>query len=156
MCFIMTKLNKALKQACLLSFTLLFSFPFAFADNFPTTDHIVSGEVTYVVDGDTLDVDKTRVRLWGINTPERGEAGYEDAKEFLKNITLNATLKCMAFYYDRWKRTVASCEVNGQDIGRIMVLAGMAEDYTRYSKGFYAKDQEQAKIERRGFWQFSP
>lgn len=39
------------------------------------------GIVTEIVDGDTLDVNNVRVRLAMVNTPEVGEAGYEQAKE---------------------------------------------------------------------------
>src|SRR2546427_2564431 len=38
--------------------------------------------VTYIVDGDTLDVGSTRVRLALVNSPEVGEAGYAEAKQF--------------------------------------------------------------------------
>lgn len=121
--------------------------PLAAAD-YPQTKEIITGSATYIVDGDTLDVGKTRIRLWGINTPERGEQGYQDAKDYLKKLTQNAELRCKIFYYDKWKRTVASCEIEGQDIGRIMVLSGMAIDYKKYSKGFYAEEAARAKKPR--------
>jgi len=38
--------------------------------------------VTYIVDGDTLDVGSTRIRLALVNTPEVGEPGYTEAKQF--------------------------------------------------------------------------
>jgi micrococcal nuclease len=44
------------------------------------------GKVTAIVDGDTLDIDNIRVRLTLVNTPERGEAGYAEAKEFVKSV----------------------------------------------------------------------
>ena len=46
--------------------------------------------VYHVVDGDTIDVQldsgavEDRVRLIGVNAPERGEPGYKEAKEYLK------------------------------------------------------------------------
>jgi endonuclease YncB( thermonuclease family) len=40
------------------------------------------GTVTEIVDGDTLDVNNVRVRLSLVNTPERGDSGYQEAKEF--------------------------------------------------------------------------
>ncbi len=47
-------------------------------------------KVTYIVDGDTLDVDTgDRVRLICIDTPERGKYYYSEAKEYLKSLTLN-------------------------------------------------------------------
>lgn len=133
----------------------LWASPLRAAD-YPPTDHLVTGPSRYIVDGDTLDVGKTRIRLWGINTPERKEPGYEDAKEFLRKLTENATLNCAAFYYDKWKRTVASCEIDGQDIGRMMVLSGMAQDYTKYSNGFYQKDEAKARLDKVGLWKAIP
>jgi endonuclease YncB( thermonuclease family) len=41
-----------------------------------------TGMITEIVDGDTLDVNNVRVRLSLVNTPERGESGYQEAKEF--------------------------------------------------------------------------
>src|SRR2546430_14263709 len=39
-------------------------------------------KVTYIVDGDTLDVGSTRIRLTLVNSPEVGQPGYAEAKEF--------------------------------------------------------------------------
>ena len=38
--------------------------------------------VTYIVDGDTLDVGSARVRLTLVNSPEVGQPGYTEAKQF--------------------------------------------------------------------------
>src|SRR5437667_12605727 len=38
--------------------------------------------VTYIVDGDTLDVGSTRIRLTLVNSPEVGQPGYSEAEEF--------------------------------------------------------------------------
>jgi len=42
--------------------------------------------VTRVIDGDTVETDIGEIRLLGINTPERGKAYYQEAKDFLKQI----------------------------------------------------------------------
>ncbi len=50
--------------------------------------------VTYVVDGDTLEIETgERVRFVCIDTPERGESGYSEAKEYLKGLVLNKEIK---------------------------------------------------------------
>jgi endonuclease YncB( thermonuclease family) len=49
----------------------------------------ISGPVTYVVDGDTLDINDVRIRLSLVNTPEVGEAGFEPAKEFVESLCLD-------------------------------------------------------------------
>src|SRR5438445_6582188 len=38
--------------------------------------------VTYIVDGDTLDVGSTRIRLALVNSSEVGQPGYAEAKQF--------------------------------------------------------------------------
>ena len=44
----------------------------------------LGGKVTKIVDGDTLDIDGTRIRLALVNTPEREETGYAEATEFTR------------------------------------------------------------------------
>jgi endonuclease YncB( thermonuclease family) len=44
------------------------------------------GIVTEIVDGDTIDVNNVRIRLSMVNTPERGEVGYNDATDFTESI----------------------------------------------------------------------
>ncbi len=46
-----------------------------------------------MVDGDTIDVDGVgRIRLVGVNTPEKGQPGYQEAKDFVKNLCLGKTV----------------------------------------------------------------
>ena len=44
------------------------------------------GTVTEIVDGDTIDVNNVRIRLSMVNTPERGEPGYNEATELTKSL----------------------------------------------------------------------
>jgi hypothetical protein len=44
-----------------------------------------TGTVTDIVDGDTLDVNNVRVRLSLVNTPERGDSGYSEAKGYTES-----------------------------------------------------------------------
>ncbi|HXV45267.1 MAG TPA: thermonuclease family protein [Nitrososphaera sp.] len=46
----------------------------------------ITGTVTRVVDGDTLDIDNIRIRLALVNTPEIDEAGYEESKQFTSDL----------------------------------------------------------------------
>ena len=45
---------------------------------------VTSGAITKLIDGDTLDVNSIRVRLSLVDTPEIGEAGYEEASAFVR------------------------------------------------------------------------
>jgi micrococcal nuclease len=49
----------------------------------------ISGPVTHVVDGDTLDLSGTvRIRLALVNTPEEGQEGFDSAKKFVEDLCL--------------------------------------------------------------------
>ena len=57
--------------------------------NANTSDDIeLEGTVTKVVDGDTLDINGTRIRLAIVDTPERGQPGYDKAKILLNHFAL--------------------------------------------------------------------
>ncbi len=52
-------------------------------------EYEASGLCYHVVDGDTIDVEGVgRIRLVGVNTPERGQPGYQEAKDFLEQMCL--------------------------------------------------------------------
>lgn len=48
----------------------------------------LSGPVTNVVDGDTLDINGIRIRLALVNTPEEGQPGFDSAKKFVEDLCL--------------------------------------------------------------------
>ncbi|OQD58785.1 putative nuclease [Methanobrevibacter arboriphilus JCM 13429 = DSM 1125] len=51
------------------------------------------GFCDHVIDGDTIDVRGVgRIRLVGVNTPERGELGYQNATDFVKSKCLGKTI----------------------------------------------------------------
>lgn len=52
----------------------------------PSVKFEYHGKVTRIIDGDTLEVDGRRIRLVGINTPERGELGFYEATNFLESL----------------------------------------------------------------------
>ncbi|MFZ2216653.1 MAG: thermonuclease family protein [Methanothermobacter tenebrarum] len=64
--------------------------PDTWPDKIPTSDVDAEGTCTHVVDGDTIDVQGVgRVRLAAINTPEEGEPGYQEAKDYVTQVCLN-------------------------------------------------------------------
>jgi len=114
-----------------------------------------------VLDGDTLGVGTARVRLWGIDAPELRQGCTRDgkayacgskAREALTRLIRGQDMTCEAVDRDRYRRTVARCTVGGEDLGGLLVRAGWALDYRRYSKGRYTTDQAMAKASRAGLW----
>lgn len=115
-----------------------------------------------VIDGDTIEVRGERVRLHGIDAPERdqscqdgGGRSYpcgQHARVSLALILASRKVECSIETKDRYGRLVGICTVDGHDIGEAMVRAGWAVDFARYSKGAYAAAEADAKANRRGMW----
>jgi endonuclease YncB( thermonuclease family) len=91
------------------------------------------------IDGDTLKLDGQRYRLWGIDAPERDEAGGTEATLALRAIIEGQRLSCDALYTDPYQRPVVRCTLpDGSDPSCTLVARGHAEDWPKYSKGHYA------------------
>ena len=90
-----------------------------------------TGFVERIVDGDTVIINGNSTRLLGINTPERGEIYYEEAKLFLENLILNQTveLKFGKDKIDKYKRKLAWIFLNGKNINFELVRNGWANVY---------------------------
>lgn len=102
----------------------------------------VTGRVKYVVDGDSLYIGshKPQVRLWGVNTPEIGERGYNAAKSQLEILTAGVVVTCQVMHRDKYGRTVGRCYLpDGQDIGRVLLNKGLAHEMRGFSKGYYSR-----------------
>jgi endonuclease YncB( thermonuclease family) len=115
-----------------------------------------------IIDGDTLEIHGTRIRLWGIDAPEsaqlcRGEdslqyrCGAKAANE-LDAFIASRPVNCSPITLDRYGRTVASCSVDRVDLAQWLVSGGLALDWPQYSKGKYEAAQRNAQRAGRGMW----
>ena len=97
---------------------------------------IRKGEVVYVEDGDTIDVSPVegayiqRIRLVGVNTPEQDDPGYNEAKEFVKEMCLGKEVSfdvddCKP--YDEYHRILAVVYLNGTNLNAELLKGGYAE-----------------------------
>jgi micrococcal nuclease len=94
-----------------------------------------SGEVTgkcyHVVDGDTIDVEGVgRVRFVGVNTPERGESGYSEAKNYIKDQCLYQVVSVDvddAKPKDKYGRTLAVVYIGDLNLNQQLLIKGHAE-----------------------------
>jgi micrococcal nuclease len=91
----------------------------------------VSGKCYKVVDGDTIDVEGVgRVRFVGVNTPERGQAGYKTAKDYVTSMCLGKTVGLdidNAKNKDKYDRTLAVVYVDGVNLNQELLKKGYAE-----------------------------
>jgi len=124
-------------------------------------------EAIRVVDGDTLalrrwPLPEHRVRLWGIDAPERhqwcADAAGENyacgakATRFLRDLIADRELRCDYRSRDRYGRDVARCWTEGLDLGLAMVRGGWAVDFSRYSGGYYLPSEMSAALHGDGMW----
>ncbi len=87
--------------------------------------------IDYVIDGDTVKSNGTSIRLLGINTPEKGELYYLEAKEFLETLVLNKTveLEYGKDKEDRYGRTLAYTYINRENVNLKLIEEGYANVY---------------------------
>ena len=113
-------------------------------DNFLNTDEQV--HVDRIIDGDTIESNKTSIRLLGINTPEKGELYYEEAKRFLENEILNKTvnLKYGKERYDKYDRVLAYVFLDNVNINLKLVEEGFANYYFYDGRDKYSNALEDA------------
>ena len=113
-----------------------------------------------VIDGDTIHLNKEKIRFSGIDTPEikqicnRNDEVIEcgiQAKELLINKISKNKVKCVKEGVDRYKRILAECFVNNQSLSKSLVREGYAFAYRKYSTKFI-KDEDFAKKNKKGMW----
>jgi endonuclease YncB( thermonuclease family) len=115
-----------------------------------------------IIDGDTLEIHRTRIRLWGIDAPESSQlcrgadslqyrCGAKAAND-LDAFVGRRPVSCIPISLDQYGRTVASCSVGGIDLGEWLVRNGLALDWPQYSRGKYDAAQRDADHAGRGIW----
>ena len=107
--------------------------------------------LAFVVDGDTIDIGRDRIRLNAVNAPERHEPGGRDATVALRSIIAGRPVRCVWDGTKTHRRYVAVCTVEGIDLGRELVRRGYAAACPRFSRR-YMGDERRAKGRRLGIW----
>lgn len=102
--------------------------------------------VTRVIDGDTIEAGNKTIRLLGINTPERGEKYYEEAKDFLGTQILNKTitLEYGKEREDKYHRTLAYVFLGEENINKKIIEMGFANYYFPSGKDKYYPEFKEA------------
>jgi endonuclease YncB( thermonuclease family) len=115
-----------------------------------------------VVDGDTLHAADARIRLVGIDAPEKAQTCRDDqghawacgvaAREQLKALVAHGAVRCAAQGHDRYGRTLAVCSAGDvADIGGALVREGYAVSYMD-KDARYAAAESAARAEGLGLW----
>jgi len=118
----------------LFSFALLVSN--LYSNREEQDDIELEGIVNYVVDGDTLDINDIRIRLALVDTPERGQDGYKEAREFVKNLCLNkkgeVDIDDGQRRGDRYGREIGVVYCDGINVNKELVENNLTKIYTEY------------------------
>jgi len=111
-----------------------------------------SGKVVGISDGDTIRVIHNgaaeRVRLWGIDCPEKRQPFGTRARQFTGDLAFGKDVTVEVRDVDRYGRTVGEIILpDGRNLNRELVKAGLAWWYRQYARG----DRELDRLEdRRG------
>jgi endonuclease YncB( thermonuclease family) len=146
--------------ALALASSLLLSPDFVAARSGPESGPLIG--VARVIDGDTIAVNDTRVRLEGIDAPETGQTCKRKwfgswpcgaaATAALENLLSGKTVSCDSRGLDKYGRTLGVCFVDGRDINAAMVRQGFAWAFVKYSSS-YVKEEAEARAGGLGIWQ---
>jgi endonuclease YncB( thermonuclease family) len=114
----------------------------------PTT---VAGVVIDVIDGDTVEVDGVgRVRLVGVDTPEIGDCGYDEARDELADLVLGKSVELVPAGVDdrdRYDRLLRYVDVDGVDAGLLLIEEGLAVSRYDSRDGYGEHQREQEYVQ---------
>jgi len=117
-------------------------------------------KATYVVDGDTIEIETgQKVRLIGINTPEKFMPYNKEATEFLKSQIENKSVVLQTNGVDKYNRILAHVFLGDKHINKEILKQGLGNLYY-YEKDKYYEDLEEAEQNARenqkNIWKKSP
>ena len=126
--------------------------------------NVIAGEISgfpNITDGDTIKILNNRIRLHGIDAPEKKQICIKNYKKYncgneatialTKRIDGNLVFCKVQNKLDRYKRYIGICFVGEVNLNKWMVRNGFAVAYRRYSKD-YIEDEEYAKKNKIGLW----
>jgi endonuclease YncB( thermonuclease family) len=124
------------------------------------------GTVVGISDGDTLtllDANKQRhrIRLDGIDAPERSQPYGQRARQSLASLAHGRTAQAHCPKTDRYGRAVCRVTVEGVDVGLEQIRRGLAWHYVRYAneqgvveRSEYEQAERAARSSGAGLWSF--
>ena len=122
----------------------------------PLFSFALEGKVVGVTDGDTIKIltpkrQQIKVRLYGIDAPEKKQPYGAAAKQYLADLVAGKTVQIEEHGKDRYKRVLGIVYFDGKDVNEILVLNGYAWAFTKYSK-IYESQERQARSKGLGLW----
>jgi endonuclease YncB( thermonuclease family) len=118
----------------------------------------ITGKVVKIADGDTLTIldssnEQHRIRLAGIDAPEKGQPFGIKARQALGDKVFSQTVRIEVIDVDRYKREVGRIYLGERFVNMEMVRDGFAWRYVQYDKpGEFSAAEADAREHRRGLW----
>jgi len=110
------------------------------------------------IDGDSLRVriagTEIELRLWGIDAPEKGQPGADEAQQALATLTVDRPLTAFVVEVDRFKRPIVRLRSGAIDVNLRLIEAGWAWWFRRFAPAMpaYGEAERKARAARRGLW----
>jgi len=126
-----------------------------------TTAHAWTGKVVGVSDGDTIKVlrdgKQVKIRLYGVDTPEKAQAFGSRAKQFTSALVADKVVNVETVTTDKYGRSVGLVTVDGKLLDTELIKAGMAWVYRKYCDrqplcNDLIKQESKAKANSIGLW----
>jgi endonuclease YncB( thermonuclease family) len=129
------------------------------------SSQVLQGKVVGVFDGDTIIVldannQTSKVRLKGIDAPEKSQAFGQQAKQNLSSLIFDQNVRVEWQERDRYQRIIGKVESGGLDICLKMIDAGYAWHYKRFQQSQsssdrigYAQAENRSRQQKIGLWQ---
>ena len=118
-----------------------------------------TGQVVGVLDGDTLEVlnghHTERIRLSGIDCPEKGQAYGQKAKQAASALVFGKEVTLQTFGKDKYRRTIADVRLpDGSNVNHALVKEGWCWWYRKYAPGNseLEKLEKDARDAKKGLW----
>jgi endonuclease YncB( thermonuclease family) len=127
-------------------------------NTFKSDKKYIEGKVIRIADGDTFTMVfengfDVRVRLNGIDSPEKKQAFSKRAKQTLSELIYNKEVKVYYESKDRYGRVLGDVFVNNLNVNREMIKRGMAWHYKQYSDDeTLAQLEVEARRNKSGLW----
>jgi endonuclease YncB( thermonuclease family) len=123
----------------------------------------ITGKVVGVADGDTITVlqnqTQYKIRLYGIDTPEKGQDFGKRAKQFTSDLVFGKQVRVVQKDVDRYSRVVGMVFIGNVCVNQEIIRAGLGWTYNRYCKADICREwvsmEAKAKIKKTGLWAHS-
>ena len=120
----------------------------------------IQGKVVSIADGDTITVlqdnNQYKIRLYGIDTPEKKQDFGQKAKQFTSDMVFKQHVKVVAYDIDRYGRTVGMVYLGQKCLNEELIKNGFAWVYKKYCSESFCKDwlqlEQEARANKIGLW----